>query len=122
NKYSVMGVYGDTVQLSVPPKTEWPIGFRVGFFLRFDVSKDDPEAFKFEFKVFSKGKDVAGFAGGATRPPGVTTGIIALPVVAPAIPIEGSGELHFRLRILDSAGKELLVENLSPITVTVTAA
>ncbi len=120
NKYSVMGIYSDCITMSVPAEVKWPIGFRFASFVRLELGRGDPDALRFEFKIFSGDRDVAGFAGAVVKAP--DTNIVTLPLVVSFLPLAGAGELHFRFRVLDDAGQELLSENLRALRVVVTPA
>jgi hypothetical protein len=119
NKHSVMGVLGDSITINAPAGASAPYFVRLAFYVRMELGPTDPDAFSFEFKVFSNDQDVAGLAGKGNKGP-TESGFLVLPMVVNGVPVQGEGLLRFRFRVLDPSGKEeLLVAEFRPMKVLI---
>lgn len=57
NKFSLMGLYND--RMVYPPKVQWPIPARLAILLRFTLEEKENLPSYFEFKYYTKEKNIA---------------------------------------------------------------
>jgi hypothetical protein len=115
-----MGIFADSITLTVSADSQLPIAVRLAFMIRLETESSDPAAFSFEFKIFLNGNDLAGFEGTAGK--AGASGLVGMPLVANLLQLPfftGAGKLSFHLRVKDQGEKELLSESLRPLTVVV---
>jgi hypothetical protein len=111
NKVSIMGIYTESINLSLPPDTKWPIPFRLGAYVRIALDDIDPIPDKFSVKISQNDKSLAQLRGEIT-PIGGPSHTITLPIVINPLPLNGLGILRLEVEVL-KGNEELLAETHS---------
>lgn len=118
NKVSVMGVFNESINLSIQEDTSWPVLFRLGLYIRILIDEADEIPDHFLLKIFHNNETIAEFGGTiALTTQGERPMLITLPLVANPLPIPSSGVLTFQLQL---TSKEVnIFSSTSPFPVTI---
>ena len=110
-KYSLIGLYQDSINIETknPATIQWPIGLRVGVFVRLrlegGIAAQQEADFHFEIKF--NGEQIGATQGSLTINEEASV-IVALPMGPYHVAVPGPGDFTFTLR-LSQSGRELAV-------------
>lgn len=118
NKCSIIGVFGESITMTVPQSTKWPIALRLATFVRLELTETDPLRFHFVFHIGWENEEVVRLEGEGSR--GAQDHIVTLPLNS-TVPLRGPGVLSFALDLTDR-GQALFSERLRPMRIDVVSA
>jgi hypothetical protein len=101
NKYSLMGIYGDEIELDLPDDTQWPIPFQLGVFIRMEIEDSDPIPNRFILEVNRNDSNVAK-VNGNIKHIASSARTLAIPIALSPFPLPGYGTFQFNFEIFDN--------------------
>lgn len=116
NKHSVMGVFGDSITLSIQENARFPLPFRLASFIRLQFDDDDPEEFSFVYDIHWDSDRLAHFEGTGMKD--ANHSLFALPLVAAVIPLHGAGQFRCHLQ-LKAGDRVIFNQDLRPLRVVI---
>jgi Family of unknown function (DUF6941) len=112
NKVSIMGIYTESINISVPSDTKWPIAFRLGVYVRIEFDKLDPAPDRFIIKASQDDKHLAQLSGNIISPANQSSHTLAIPIVMNPLPLNGFGVVRLDVEIFKGS-ESLLAETHS---------
>lgn len=118
NKLSLMGVYNDIIIFHVDEKqVKWPMPFKLGIVLRFDIIHTDEYPERFEFEYFMNNKNITNISGTINKME-LEHSQINLSLIGQGIPLE-PGDLGFSIKLFN--GNKLLLSEKNPKALNIIA-
>jgi len=121
-KQSLMGVFGDTILLEVPPAAQdtWPKALRLGLYVQMTLEGDDRGIDNLSFKIEKDAVSGIGKIGEGTIPiwKNKSVGRLAIAFVLNPFLVAGAGLVTFKLICFGDDGKEIDLQGNS-ITVRI---
>jgi hypothetical protein len=99
NKITLVGIYDDAINVSgVVPEPQKALRLKLGFYIRFQKEKNDPEFDQFELTIRHNEREI-GRALGSVSLADPTKNIVLALALDPIL-VPGPGQLQFSLRFL----------------------